>query len=180
MAYSICTTRRQKIDDGELLALCDLMSYNYDVEPQSRCDGWGFTREDGSYRAWHRRLRPVCPVQISKTWSPFPLASRLLGSPAKGEVRYDYSSSASFFWDRHALESIESGRSDPAGGKQIRRCVLLITEALIRARRTKGGLVICARVGWWGMDPDAHGFTPEIARSMQKKEYAVTDRWSIQ
>jgi hypothetical protein len=141
------------------------MSYQYDIEDQA--DLTGVVMTEGL--DWREQYVPVAPVQLTRAWSPLPLAVELLGPPDWTSV------GEAAFGARPAACAWRCPRSTarPAGAVDVVRFHRLLAVATVRANDVGRGVLIVTKPGWCY---DHATISVETAGLMREVGFAVGDR----
>jgi hypothetical protein len=152
------------------------LSLQYERESQAGESGPLFA----DLAEWRRTFRPLAPVQLTRGWSPLPLAVEILGpadwQDVEGPSPAGLPRAAAVAWKPPALEdAIAATEAPDPATPDITRFHRLLTAAAVRALVKQRGLLIVACPGW-SYDHDGGPFDAEAVGLMERARFLVTDR----
>ena len=172
-AYWIVVERKPlPVGAASLDSLYHWMSYHYDVEEQAS-EIESFITSD-QYTS--DNIRIIAPVTLAERWSPYALATQLLGAPLRAERGSGSHSRALGIW---APKPVDASLHAPTNEHE-RHFVFLLGLACSVALKQNGRIIIVGSPGWsykhWR--EKVRMMNPDISLLMHSSGYLYTDRIS--
>jgi hypothetical protein len=169
LAYWIGVCDVGEVRDASAAGIAVAMSYQHDIEEQADHTGHVLARDVD----WREHFTPVAPVQLTKAWSPLPVAVEALGAPDWTSVEPDGlgTHAAACAWNSADIRRLSA---TPASGPDHERFRRLLAVTAMRAGSASRGVLIAAKPGW----SYEHAHQPSaVARQLMKHAgFVVTDR----
>jgi hypothetical protein len=172
-AYWIVVERKpQPVGAATLDSLYHWMSYHYDVEEQAS-EIEAFLTSD---QYTPDSMRIIAPVTLAERWSPYTLATEILGAPLRAERGSGSHSRALGIWSPKSVDA----SLHPPTNEHERHFVFLLGLACSVALKQNGRIVIIGSPGWsythWR--DKIRMMNPNISLLMHESGYLYTDRIS--
>ncbi|MBL8814413.1 MAG: hypothetical protein JNL58_00170 [Planctomyces sp.] len=170
-AYWVVVERKPlPVEAASLDPLYHWMSYHYDAEEQAS-ELKSFNTSD-QYTS--DRIRIISPVTLAQRWTPYTLATRLLGTPLRKERGSGSYSKAFGIWNAKVIDR----DSLTPTSEHERHFVFLLGLACSVALRENGRIIIVGCPGWsydsW--KNDFRMMNPNVGLLMHESGYLYTDR----
>jgi hypothetical protein len=170
-AYWVVVERKPlPVEAASLDSLYHWMSYHYDVEEQASEMESFVTSE----KYTPDNIRIIAPVTLGERWSPFTLATQLLGMPLRKERGSGSHSRAFGIWSPKAVDRSLYAPT----GEHERHFVFLLALACSVALKQNGRIIIVGSPGWsykqWR--DEFRMMNPEVGLLMHASGYLYTDR----
>jgi hypothetical protein len=169
LAYWLGPCDTSVLHGADVVGIAGAMAFQYDVEEQA--DRTGAVIPDGV--DWREDFAPVAPVQLTRAWSPLPLAVELLGPADWTSIEPDVMglSAAACAWKSPRFRQPAPVPTKPTDQSRFHR---LLALAVMRAKDAGRGVLVVAKPGW--SYDDCAGISAETARLMRAVGFAVEDR----
>jgi hypothetical protein len=147
------------------------MRFHFDVEEQV-CIAERLLSTDKNLLP--KFIRLIAPVTLAERWTPFSLATEILGEPARAERGVGFTSPALAIWNPIFL-----GACKPADrSEHARHFTFLLRLACSAAVEERGRVIIVGSPGWSYSSWKDKSFmmNPDTALLMHRAGYLYTDR----